>query len=448
MARTFSEDSDAILTNAATPATRTSQGSIGTPLTGDATRVVLLGAGELGKELAIELQRLGAEVIAVGSRDAEPAMQVAHRAHVVDLLDSDALLNVLAIERPHIVVPEAGVIEPSVLGEIEDGGARVVPSALTTQIAMNREILRRVLAEDLGLPTPNYRFAASYPELMEAVEQVGLPAIVKPVRSSAGAGHSVVRTLGDGQSAWQMAVNGGWFSSDDDGDREHRVIVEQNIAFDAELVVFVVRARGASALDALPGPVETEPAETAPAETLTVCPPIQVVDDAGFAAAWQPPDLPAATLAKCGELAQLAVSALPGLGVFAVELLVVGDAVLVSEVTPRVVSAGFTTLVAQDFSVFALQARAILGLPVDTPLVLTAGAARALWVEGLGKPVFSRLDAALATPATRVLLYGKPKATRRRSVGIVLATAPDAVTARENADQAATTIQIALDDGR
>ena len=424
-------DPTSILTNAAAPASATASGTLGTPLTGSATRVVLLGAGELGKELAIELQRLGAEVIAVGSRDAEPAMQVAHRAHVVDLLDSDALLNVLAIERPHIVVPESGVIEASVLGEIEDGGARVVPSALTTQLTMNREILRRMLAEDLRLPTPKYRFAASYPELMAAISEIGLPAVVKPVRSSAGAGHSVVRSEADGQQAWQMAVNGGWFSSDDDADLEPRVIVEEYVPFDAELVVFVVRARAADG-----------------GEQAVVCPLIQADDDGGFASAWQPANVTPEVAAKAEALAARAIAGLPGLGVFAVELFVVGDEVLISEVTPRVVGAGFVTMASQDFCIFSMQARAVLGLPVSPPQLVTPAAARALWVEGAGKPVFSRLDNALAVPGTRVFLFGKPKATRRRAVGAVLATGPDAETARQRADQAATSIQITLDDGR
>lgn len=368
MAIAASDYPQSILTSAAAPASLNTPGTLGTPLTGDATRVVLLGAGELGKELAIELQRLGVEVTAVGSRDAEPAMQVAHRSHVVDLLDSDALLNVLAIERPHIVVPEAGVIEPSVLGEIEDGGARVVPSALTTQLTMNREILRRLLAEDLKLPTPDYQFAGSYPELLTALEKVGLPAVVKPVRSAGGAGHSVVREVAEAQTAWQSAVNGGWFSSDDDADLEPRVIVEEYVPYDAELVVFVVRARES--------------------ETLLVCPVIQVTDDGGFTSAWQPATVDAAIIEQAKELAQAAVSALPGLGVFAVELFVVGDRVLISEVTPRLVSAGFVTLASQQPSVFEMQTRATLGLPVCAPVINGCAAARAIWVEGSGKPVF------------------------------------------------------------
>jgi phosphoribosylglycinamide formyltransferase 2 len=251
------------------------------------------------------------------------------------------------------------------------------------------------------------------------------------VRSSAGAGHSIVHFVSDAQAAWQGAAQGEWLSSDDDADLEPRVIVEEYVPFEAELVVFVVRSRQPSG-----------------EEQLTVCPPIQMTDDAGFAAAWQPPNASIEVLDRAVELAQAAVSAFPGLGVFAVELFVKGDDVLVSEVTPRLASAGFVTLESQDASIFAMEARAILGLPVFEPTVITPAATRALWVEGPGKPVLTMLDAALTVPTSRVLLYGKPKATRRRSVGMVLASGPDAEVARQRADSAAASLNIALDDGR
>ena len=415
------------LANAASPASELSVGTFGVPLTAEATRVVLLGSGELGKELALELHRLGVEVTAVGSYVAGPAMQAAHRGHVVDMLDSDQLLNVLAVERPHIVVPVAGRLEPGILGEIEDGGARVAPSALALQLATDRELLRRVIAEDLGLPTPKYRFAASYAELTEALEQVGLPAVVKPVRSAAGAGHSVVRDRLDAQAAWESAIAGGWFSSDDDADREPRVIVEEFVPFDAELVVFVVRHRA-----------------TDGSEQLVICPAIQAVEDGGFVAAWCPPQVAPELLARADDLALQAVAALPGLGVFAVELLVTGDQLLVSEVSPRVVSAGFVTMAAWDLSIFALQARAILGLPVSPPRVIAvAAAARGLWATGDGKPLISGIDQALADqPSARVMLYGKPASSGRRAVGMVLATGHDVEAARDAANQAALDIQI------
>jgi len=428
------------LTNAASPAHLVPTGTIGTPFTAGAMRVVLLGAGELAKELAIELQRLGGEVVAVGSYAAAPAMQVADRGHVVDLLDPDVLLNVLAIERPHVVIPVAGALDPSVLGEIEDGGARVVPSALATQMSLDREIMRRLLAEDLGLPTPKYEFASSYPALVEALAEVGLPAVVKSVRSSAGSGHTVVRSVADAETAWETANSGGWLSADEHGDHEPRVIVEEYVPFDAELVVFVVRAWAPN-----------------DGEAAFACPAIQVIENNGFVAAWTPAVGPGGVSADVAERAQAlaleSISALPGWGVFAVEFLVEflveGDRILVSEVSPRPAGAGFVTMAAWDTSVFAMEARAVLGLPVSPPVAYTSAAARALWVTGVGKPSFVDLDQALATfPNSRALLFGKPNTDQRRAVAMVLATGPDAETARQQADGAAATINVVLDDGR
>jgi len=413
-------EADVIPTATAAPALSTKPGSIGTPLTTRATRVVLLGAGALGKELAIALHNYGVEVVAVGVEKNAPAMQVAHRQHVIDLLDSDALLDVLAIERPHIVVPEAGVIESSVLGEIEAGGARIVPSALAVQITMNREILRRQLAEDIGLPTPRYRFAGSYQEVEDAIAQVGLPVLIKPVLSAAASGHSVVRTASDAERAWQIAQQGGWRGDDDDG-QPARVIVEEFVAFDAELQIQVVRHIGG----------------------VVVCPAIGTNEDAGFVQSWQPAELTTAQLNRCAELAVRAIGKLPGLGVFTVELLLKGDDILVSEVLPRPTSASLVTLVSQKPDVFDLQARAILGLPVEVPMV-TPGAAKALLVNGKGEPKFSGLGKALSVPTAAVRLFGEPKGKGHRVVGVALANGSDVGEARGRTNAIAALIKARL----
>lgn len=413
-------DADNIPTATAAPELATEPGKIGTPLTKTATRVVLLGAGPLGKELAIALQNYGVEVVAVGVEKNAPAMQVAHRQHVIDLLDSDALLDVLAIERPHIVIPEAGVIESSVLGEIEAGGARIVPSALAVQITMNREILRRQLAEDIGLPTPRYRFAGTYDEVASAVAEVGMPALIKPVLSAGGSGHAVIRTEADIAPAWQQAQHGGWRGDDDDGSPA-RVIVEEFLAFDAEVQVVVVRHIGG----------------------LTVCQPFGTDEDAGYVHSWQPCVVSLAQWQRISELAVAAVQKLPGFGVFTVELFLVGDQILVSEVIPRPTNAGLVTLVSQRPNEFDLQARAILGLPLAEPAV-TPGAAKALRVVGKGKTIFGGLVQALEVPATSVRLFGEPKGEGHRLVGVALATADDVATACDRAAKAAAKITTRL----
>jgi phosphoribosylglycinamide formyltransferase 2 len=397
-------------------------GSIGTPLTSSATRVVLLGAGSLGKEMVIALQRLSAEVVAVGPDKNAPAMQVAHRAHVCDLLDSEALLDVLAIERPHVVVPEAGVMDSSVLGQIEAGGARIVPSALATQMTMNRELLRRLLAEDLRLPTPRYRFAGTLVEFEAAVAEVGLPVVVKPVHSAGAAGHSVVRNVGELASAWEVAQQGGWRSDDDDGGLA-RVIVEEFIDFDAEIQVLIVRHVAG----------------------IVVCPPIETIEENGFVASWQPApvwyETGSDTWERIVEISLKAISKLPGNGVFVVELFLKGDEIFLSEVIPRPTGAGLVTLVSQDRCEFAMQARAILGLPVVAPVVIP-GAARALWFAGDGAPVFSNLAAALEVPTADLRLYGKPKGEGLRRVGVAFATGEDTAQARERADACAAAVAV------
>ena len=328
----------------------TSTVTLGTPLTPGATRVVLLGSGELGKEVAIELQRLGAEVVAVDRYPDAPAMQVAHRAHVVDMLDADALRTVLAAEAPHVVVPEIEAIATGVLVEMEAAGMRVVPTARATRLTMDREGIRRLAAEELGLPTSPYRFVDSLDELHAAVDAVGLPCVVKPVMSSSGKGQSVVRTPDDVAHAWEYAQTGGRTAG---SGAVARCIVEGFVAFDSEITLLTVRHVGGTVF----------------------CDPVGHVQvDGDYRESWQPAALPDGVLAEAQRVAATVTGALGGWGVFGVELFVVGDRVLFSEVSPRPHDTGLVTLVSQDLSEFALHARAVLGLPVDAPLRLGAGA--------------------------------------------------------------------------
>ena len=404
-------------------------GTIGTPLRPGATKVLLLGSGELGKELAIELQRLGAEVVAVDRYADAPAMQVAHRSHVIDMLDGDALGALIAAEQPDIVVPEIEAIATHVLVGAEDAGIQVVPTARAAVLTMDREGIRRLAAEALGIPTSPFRFVDTVDALRGAVSVLGLPCVVKPVMSSSGKGQSVVRSPDDVDAAWAHAQAGGRAAGGPGGSR---VIVEGFVDFDAEITVLTVRHAGGT----------------------TFCEPIGHVQvDGDYRESWQPVELRAGVLEEAHRIARSITDALGGWGVFGVELFVVGHRVLFSEVSPRPHDTGLVTLVSQDLSQFALHARAILGLPAGGVLRLGGGrgegaaASHAVVVEGDGVPRFRGVDAALAVPTSQVRLFGKPSVTGRRRVAVALARGFDPDEARERARACAAALTVELDPG-
>jgi phosphoribosylglycinamide formyltransferase 2 len=392
---------------------------IGTPLFPSAIRVLLLGSGELGKEVAISLQRLGVEVIAVDRYAGAPAMQVAHRSHVIPMTDPLELRRVIATERPHLVVPEIEAIATDALAEIEvDGLAAVVPTARAVQLTMNREGIRRLAAETLGLPTSPYRFADSLEELAEAVEVIGCPCVVKPVMSSSGKGQSVVKSTDDVETAWNRALEGGRV-------RQTRVIVEGFVEFDYEITQLTVRALGAG------GTIETH-----------FCEPIGHVQVNGdYVESWQPQPMSDKARAAARAIAAKVTEALGGRGLFGVELFVKGDEVLFSEVSPRPHDTGLVTLATQRQSEFDLHARAILGLPVDTRL--RAPGASAVIYGGIVATgiAFEGVEEALAVPDTDLRLFGKPESYLRRRMGVALATGADVEEARERAKLAASKVR-------
>lgn len=391
---------------------------LGTPLSPTATRVLLLGSGELGKEVIIALQRLGVEVIAVDRYSNAPGHQVAHRAHTVDMGDPDALLAIIEAERPHLVVPEIEAIATDALAVVEERGlAEVIPTARATQLTMNREGIRRLAAEELGLPTSPYRFAQSLDEVRAAAEQVGFPCVVKPVMSSSGKGQSTVRSAADLSAAWDHALAGGRIN-------HGTVIVEGFVDFDYEITQLTVRAIGES------GEVETY-----------FCDPIgHLQQDGDYVESWQPQPMSPTALARAREVAGAVTGALGGRGVFGVELFVKGDDVYFSEVSPRPHDTGLVTLRTQRYSEFELHARAILGLPVDTAMI-TPGASAVIY-GGVDAPgiAFDGVADALRVPETDLRLFGKPESYRRRRMGVAVSTATDVATARARATDAASRV--------
>ena len=369
---------------------------IGTPLSAVATRVMLLGAGELGKEVVIELQRLGVEVIAVDRYADAPAMQVAHRSHVLDMLDAVALRAVIEAERPHLVVPEIEAIATEVLVALEAQGQRVVPTARAARLTMDREGIRRLAAEELGLRTSNYQFASSEVEYREAVGQIGMPCVVKPVMSSSGKGQSSVRVAADIAAAWQYAVRGG-------RGRQQRVIVEGFVPFDYEITLLTVRHRDGTSF----------------------CAPIgHRQEDGDYRESWQPQPMSDVARAEAERMALAVTSALGGYGVFGVEFFIKGDTVYFSEVSPRPHDTGLVTLISQDLSEFALHARAILGLPIPNIRQRGAAASAVVLVSGDSSVVrFAGLTQALAEPDTQLRLFGKPQVQGKRRMGVGLALA-------------------------
>jgi phosphoribosylglycinamide formyltransferase 2 len=396
--------------------------TLGTPLSPSATRVLLLGSGELGKEVAIELQRFGVEVIAADRYADAPAMQVAHRSHVLDMLDPVALRALIAVERPHLVVPEIEAIHTDTLVALErEAGLQVVPTARATRLTMDREGIRRLAAETLGLPTSPYRFVDTHAQYREAIATIGLPCVVKPVMSSSGKGQSTVRTETDVDAAWEYAQTGGRAGAG-------RCIVEGFVDFEYEITLLTVRHAGGTAF----------------------CAPIGHVQIAGdYRESWQPQAMSPRALARAREIARAVTDDLGGRGVFGVELFVRGDEVWFSEVSPRPHDTGLVTLASQDLSEFALHARAILGLPIpvdaqDTVLLAGPGASCALLAQGQGVPAFSGIAAALQAPHSALRLFGKPWVAGQRRVGVTLARGEDVEAARAVARDAAAAIRIEL----
>ena len=393
---------------------------LGTPLSPSATRVMLLGSGELGKEVVISLQRLSVEVIAVDRYANAPAMQVAHRSHVIAMSDGAALRALIEQEKPHYVVPEIEAIATETLLEIEQEGlATVIPTARAAFLTMNREGIRRLAAEELGLPTSPYAFAASLAELQAAADQLGYPCFVKPVMSSSGKGQSRVTRAADIAAAWDYAASG---SRVDQG----KVIVEGAIDFDYEITQLTVRALGAN------GQTATH-----------FCAPIGHVQVNGdYVESWQPQAMSPVALQTARDIAEKITTALGGLGIFGVELFVKGDEVWFSEVSPRPHDTGLVTLATQFQSEFELHARAILGLPVDTSLA-RPGASAVIYggMEAQGV-VFAGVDAALRIEGTDIRLFGKPEAFTKRRMGVALARAEDTDIARQRAKQAAACVTV------
>ncbi len=391
--------------------------SIGTPLTPSATRVLLCGGGELGKEVVIELQRLGVEVIVVDRYANSPAMQVAHRSHVVNMLDGAALRAVIEAESPDLIVPEIEAIATDELIKLEQEGYTVIPTARATKLTMNREGIRRLAAEELALTTSPYRFAATRAEFDQAVAEIGRPCVVKPVMSSSGKGQSLVKSEPDIGAAWEYAQEGGRAGAG-------KVIVEGFVDFDYEITQLTVRhAAGVSFLDPV-GHVQV---------------------DGDYRQSWQPQPMSDGALAKAREMAAAVTGALGGRGIFGVELFIRGDEVIFSEVSPRPHDTGMVTMISQDLSQFALHARAILGLPIPNIRTHGPAASSVVLVEGDSDNVrFDHIDAALAEPDTQMRLFGKPQVSGHRRMGVALARGVTIEDALEKAQRAAAAVVASL----
>ena len=368
---------------------------IGTPLTPVATRALLLGSGELGKEVTLELQRYGVEVIACDKYANAPAMQVAHRCHVFNMLDGAKLREIVEMEQPSLIIPEVEAIATPTLVELEKEGYRVIPTANATFLTMNREAIRRMAAEELGLPTARYKFADTHEEYLQAIEEIGIPCVVKPIMSSSGHGQSTVKSEADVEPAWTESQMGGRAGAG-------RVIVEGFVHFDYEITLLTVRHAGGT----------------------TFLKPIghhQV--DGDYRESWQPQAMTDAALALAEDIAKKVTDALGGYGIFGVEMFVEGDNVIFSEVSPRPHDTGMVTMISQDLSEFALHARAVLGLPIPEVRFFSASASKAIVVEGdATEVVFSGVEEALAMPGIQIRFFGKPEVHGHRRYGVVLAT--------------------------
>lgn len=389
----------------------------GTPLSDHALRVLLLGSGELGKEVAIELQRYAVEVIAVDRYADAPAMQVAHRSHVIDMLDGAALRALIEREKPDLVVPEIEAIHTPTLIELEREGLRVIPTARAAWLTMDREGIRRLAAEELGLPTSPYRFCDTEAEYRAAVAAIGYPFVIKPVMSSSGKGQSTVRDASELEQAWAYAQSGGRAG-------QGRVIVEGFVDFDYEITLLTVNHR----------------------DGVSFCLPIgHRQEDGDYRESWQPQPMSAVALAEAQRQAAAVSAALGGWGVFGMEFFVRGDAVIFSEVSPRPHDTGLVTLISQELSEFALHARAILGLPIPVIRQLGPSASCAVLVEGEGRaPRYHGVAQALAEPDTQLRLFGKPEVKGRRRMAVTLARDAGIEAARAKAVRAAGCLRVEL----
>lgn len=392
--------------------------TLGTPLSASATRLMMLGCGELGKEVVIEAQRLGVEVIAVDRYENAPAMQVAHRSHVINMLDAAELRRVVELEKPDYIVPEIEAIATPELLKLEAEGYQVIPTAQAARLTMDREGIRCLAAEELGLKTSPYRFADTEEEYLAAIEAVGLPCVIKPVMSSSGKGQSTVKVQEDVLPAWQYAQSGGRAG-------EGRVIVEGFVDFDYEITLLTVRHIGGTSF----------------------CAPIghrQV--DGDYRESWQPQPMSDAALAKAQNMGSKVTEALGGRGLFGVELFVKGDEVIFSEVSPRPHDTGMVTLISQDLSEFALHVRAILGLPIPNIVLHGPSASHVILAEGKSTEMrYSDVAAALSQANTQIRLFGKPEINGQRRLGVALGRGDDLRTARDIAEKAAAAITVQCD---
>jgi len=391
---------------------------IGTPLRENATRLLLMGSGELGKEVAIEAMRLGLEVVAVDRYANAPAMQIAHRSHVIDMQDPDSLKRLIELEKPDFLVPEIEAIATKVLVDIEAQGSTVCPTARAVNLTMNREGIRMLAAEELGLPTSPYLFAGTQIECVEAVQEIGVPCIVKPVMSSSGKGQVLLRNQSDATSAWDKAVSEG-------RGNDARVIVEGFIDFDFEITLLTVRHSGGTLF----------------------CRPIGHTQmDGDYRESWQPQNMSHEALQKSYQIAETVTKSLGGWGVFGVELFVKGDEVWFSEVSPRPHDTGLVTLVSQRVSQFALHVRALLGVDLsEVELGDLCGASVAILGEGDGTAIeYNGLSEALSVPSSDFRIFGKPEVVGKRRLGVALATGPDVRVAKENANLVAASVNIEI----
>ena len=389
--------------------------NIGTPLTNNSTKVLLCGSGELGKEVAIELQRYGCEVIAIDRYDNAPAMQVAHRSYSIDMLDEKSLRSIIEKEKPNLIVPEVEAIATNVLVDLESEGFNVIPTARATSLTMNREGIRKLAAEELGLQTSPYRFASNKSEFDQAIQVVGIPCVVKPIMSSSGKGQSTITAEDQIEDSWQYAQEGGRAGAG-------KVIVEGFVEFDYEITLLTVRHKNGTSF----------------------CEPIgHVQSDGDYRQSWQPQPMTDDALSSAQKVAESITSALGGYGIFGVELFIKGDAVIFSEVSPRPHDTGLVTLISQDISQFALHARAILGLPIPNIMQHGPCASSVILGEGHSEEIsFNGVDKALNEPDTQIRLFGKPSISGRRRLGVAVARGNSIDEAKDKAIRASEAINI------
>ena len=389
--------------------------NIGTPLTNNSTKVLLCGSGELGKEVAIELQRYGCEVVAIDRYDNAPAMQVAHRSYSIDMLDEKALRSIIEKEKPNLIVPEVEAIATNVLVDLENEGFNIIPTARATSLTMNREGIRKLAAEELGLQTSPYRFASNKSEFDQAIQEVGIPCVVKPIMSSSGKGQSTITAEDQIEDSWQYAQEGGRAGAG-------KVIVEGFVEFDYEITLLTVRHKNGTSF----------------------CEPIgHVQSDGDYRQSWQPQPMTNDALSSAQKVAESITSALGGYGIFGVELFIKGDEVIFSEVSPRPHDTGLVTLISQDISQFALHARAILGLPIPNIMQHGPCASSVILGEGHSEEIsFNGVDKALSEPDTQIRLFGKPSISGRRRLGVAVARGNSIDEAKDKAIRASEAINI------